>query len=289
MTADTQFVRADSKPERRKALFRLLAFFAFSFVLMIASGVVQMILLGMKEVRHFSLATTAGTALAVLLAMVATALIAKDKPAAFGFGRRRAARNFLIGLVCGPAFLAAQLGILAALGGFSFGTLSPPGDALLHSAFVLAGTFLLVGFAEESLWRGYVLVQLARTISFWPAAAILSAIFAAGHAANGGENLIGLSSAFLFGIVLAASFRLTGSLWFAVGTHAAWDYGQSFVFGVPDSGLRIEGALFHPSIHGPAWLTGGSAGPEGSVLTAFSLLAILAASWLLRVRAAASS
>ena len=77
------------------------------------------------------------------------------------------------------------------------------------------------------------------------------------------------------GLILAYSFRRSGALWFALGFHASWDYAQSFVFGVPDSGVWLPGALLHPTIHGPSWLTGGSAGREGSVL-ALPILAVLA-------------
>lgn len=55
-------------------------------------------------------------------------------------------------------------------------------------------------------------------------------------------------------------------MWFAVGLHAGWDYAESFVFGVPNSGLTLPGYLLHARFDGPAWLTGGSAGPEGSLL-----------------------
>jgi membrane protease YdiL (CAAX protease family) len=60
--------------------------------------------------------------------------------------------------------------------------------------------------------------------------------------------------------------RRTGSLWFAVGFHAAWDWGETFVYSVPDSGTVFPGHLLKTSLHGPGWLTGGVVGPEGSLL-----------------------
>ncbi|MDE2500283.1 MAG: CPBP family intramembrane metalloprotease, partial [Alphaproteobacteria bacterium] len=120
--------------------------------------------------------------------------------------------------------------------------------------------------------------------SFWPAAILLSAIFGAAHLMNGGENHVGALVAFLFGIVLAFSFRQTGSLWLALGLHSGWDYAESFIFGVPDSGVVLSGRLFHSVLHGPDWLTGGTVGPEGSILVAAPLLAMVLVSWLLRAR-----
>ncbi|HEY6291801.1 MAG TPA: hypothetical protein VI455_09615, partial [Terriglobia bacterium] len=60
--------------------------------------------------------------------------------------------------------------------------------------------------------------------------------------------------------------RRTGSLWFAIGLHASWDYSESFLYSVPDSGAMIPGHLLNSSFHGPVWLTGGAVGPEGSAL-----------------------
>jgi hypothetical protein len=55
-------------------------------------------------------------------------------------------------------------------------------------------------------------------------------------------------------------------LWFAVGLHASWDYSESFIYSVPDSGIVVPGHLLNSSFHGPRWLTGGTVGPEGSAL-----------------------
>jgi CAAX protease family protein len=59
--------------------------------------------------------------------------------------------------------------------------------------------------------------------------------------------------------------RRTGSLWFAVGMHAAFDFGETFFYSVPDSGMVLPGHLSDATLHGPTWLTGGSVGPEASV------------------------
>jgi hypothetical protein len=63
-------------------------------------------------------------------------------------------------------------------------------------------------------------------------------------------------------------------LWFAVGYHAAWDWGETFFYGTPDSGLPGKGHLLNSSFHGSQWMTGGTVGPEGSVLNLVLLLAV---------------
>jgi membrane protease YdiL (CAAX protease family) len=76
------------------------------------------------------------------------------------------------------------------------------------------------------------------------------------------------------GMFFCLTVRRTGDLWFAVGAHAVHDFGQAFVYSVPNSGTLIRDPLFTSTLAGPTWLTGGAAGPEGSVLE-LAVLALL--------------
>jgi hypothetical protein len=77
---------------------------------------------------------------------------------------------------------------------------------------------------------------------------------------------MGAVTAGLIGLFFCLTLRRTGSLWFAIGAHTAWDWAETFLYGVPNSGQVAPGHLFSPRFHGSRWLTGGSVGPEGSVL-----------------------
>jgi uncharacterized protein len=136
--------------------------------------------------------------------------------------------------------------------------------------------FLCVGLFEEFLFRGYAQFTLATGIGFWLAATALSAAFGAIHIRNSGEDLIGALSVFMIGMFFCLTLRRTGNLWFAVGLHAAFDWGETFLFSVPNSGLVAPGHLLNSSVHGPVWLTGGTVGPEGSVM-AFVVVGIASA------------
>jgi len=72
-------------------------------------------------------------------------------------------------------------------------------------------------------------------------------------------------------LLLALTLKRTGNLWLAVGWHAAFDFGESFLFSVPDSGTLLPGHLSNATLHGPAWLTGGTVGPEGSIFSFITL------------------
>lgn len=278
------FKSAGGWKERGKALLKVLGF----VVLVAGIGVPAT-----NAVRHISMGGSfeargaAGEWLMILICLLATAIMARlsgAKFGTFGLGGKNRRRNFLIGLAAGIGLLAVQLGAMFALGGFSFGTSNGGIRSLLAPAVLYAALFAGVGIFEETAFRGFVLVQLSRAISFWPAAILLCVLFGAVHLGNDNENIFGAVAAGLFGVVFAYSFRATGSLWLAIGLHTGWDYAESFIFGVPDSGMTLDGRVLHPAFHGPDWLTGGSVGPEGSILILGPLLAILLIGWALRPR-----
>ena len=98
---------------------------------------------------------------------------------------------------------------------------------------------------------------------------------------NPGESPVGLVGVGAASLIFCLSLWYTGSLWWAVGFHAAWDWGQSYFYGTADSGLVAQGHLFreHP-VGRPLW-SGGATGPEGSVIVLPLLLviALLMAAW----------
>jgi len=101
---------------------------------------------------------------------------------------------------------------------------------------------------------------------FWQAAWASSAVFGFLHTGNNGENWIGVLAAAGIGFVFCVSVRLTGSAWWAIGFHAAWDWGESYFYGTADSGLVAQGHLLTTSPAGRAFWSGGTDGPEGSFL-----------------------
>jgi membrane protease YdiL (CAAX protease family) len=207
----------------------------------------------------------------------------------YGFGPQRRLRNFCIGLCWGVGLLSLLVAVLRAAGWLVFDERLLFGPAVIRYGLLWIGGFLLVGTTEEVFLRGYLQFTLTRGLSgiyrrffgrlhanslgFWSAAVVLSVVFGADHASNPGESPLGIIAAGLVGLVFCLSLWRTGSLWWAIGFHAAWDWAQSFLFGVPDSGLAVEGHLFATHPVGRAYLSGGATGPEGSVF----LIPILAA------------
>lgn len=171
------------------------------------------------------------------------------------------------GVACGVGALGMVCGTMLLAGRMHVGQPLLPLTPALGSGFAWGLAFMAVAAMEELLFRGYVFATLSRGIGFWRASVLLSALFMGAHLRNAGETWIGLLTVFLFGVLFCVLVRSTGALWFGIGVHAGWDWTQSFLLGVPDSGTIAQGRVFAPWFDGPLWLTGGAPGPEGSVLT----------------------
>src|SRR2546425_7692395 len=189
---------------------------------------------------------------------------------AYGLPARNAfGKLFWQGALLGLAELCAVMSLIAVFGAYRFGPLAVHGAWLLRWGLTWAFFFLAVGLSEEFLFRGYVQFTLAKGIGFWPAAVFLSTLFAAAHLGKGnaGENWVGALGILVIGLFWCLTLRRTGSLWFAVGMHASFKFGDTFLYSVSNigPGYPVEGHLSSAILHGPAWLTGGAMGPEASV------------------------
>lgn len=213
--------------------------------------------------------------IAALLPALVLARMEQRSFSSYGMPPARAFRfNFWIGALWGFFSLTLLLAAMRAFGLFYFGGLAIHGTRALKFAAFWGLVFLIVALYEEFFARGYTQFTLADGIGFWPAALVISAIFGVSHLRNPGEAWTGALGAAFIGLFWCFTLRRTGTLWFAIGMHASWDWGETFFYSVPDSGIIAPGHLLRSSFHGARWLTGGSVGPEGSVLL-FVLFALL--------------
>lgn len=222
--------------------------------------------------------------LASALAAFVVSRVERRRFAAYGIGPLTSHRvkQFLVGCGWGFGLLTLLVLILHYTGLLAWN------GVLLHGAEVAKWgalwflAFLGVGLLEEFLTRGFLQFTLARGVAgiakamgasdrwrnafgFWAIALFFSLLFGLGHNGNPGESPVGLASAGLIGLVFAFSLWRTGSLWWAIGFHAAWDWAQSFVWGVADSGGMMQHHLLDTHPQGAVLMSGGLTGPEGSV------------------------
>ena len=181
--------------------------------------------------------------------------------------------RFWQGCALGIVEIVVLIGCIAAFRGYSFGSLNLHGSAVWKWAAFWGLFFIVVGLFEEFTFRGYLQFTLADGIGFWPAAWILSLGFGAVHLMNPGEGIVGAVSVAMMGLIIALTLKRTGNLWFVVGWHAAFDFGETFLFSVPNSGNVFEGHLSNATLQGAKWLTGGTVGPEGSVFSFITMAA----------------
>jgi membrane protease YdiL (CAAX protease family) len=209
----------------------------------------------------------AGNLAAAVIPAIVLAQVEQRPWRTFGLpGRQAFGRLFWVGTIWGFVGISLLMLALYGAGAFSFGRVVLHGARMARFAAFWAVMFVLVGLYEEFLLRGYSQFTLTRGIGFWPSAVVLSAGFGLIHLRNDGEAWTGALAAAFIGFFFCLTLRRTGSLWFAVGFHAFWDWGQTFLYSVPDSGTMEPGHLMGPSFQGPDWLTGGSVGPEASAL-----------------------
>lgn len=270
----------------------------FLFFVLLAiggGGLLQLVLVTVVGYRPppgfgaFDLGLADGLGLAVAL-LVAAILNPFDEHPFGAYGLPPGGRlvpRFVEGAAWGGAAVGLLMTLIWAAGGVSFAGLALHGPALAQAAIAWAVTMIVLGLYEEFLFRGYALVALWDGLGFWPAAIVLSALFGALHYfTKPMETWVDFATVALIGLFLAYTFFRTGSLWFAVGFHAAFDYAALVVFGGPNSGNQgkpLDDRLLATTFHGPAWLTGGPLGPEASFF-AFLVVAGLFAAFVWRSR-----
>jgi len=270
-------------PNGIRAGWRVLIFVAIVAALVVVlAAALRLVSHGGARLGTMSMLTPLGTGIseAVIFLLTSSAAlimarIERRKYGQYGLPVKSAFRqDFWIGTLAGFLAISACLLGIFALHGFRLTGLAIHGRTMVSATVAWSAAFVAVGLAEEFAFRGYLQFTLTTGMGFWPSAILLSALFGLAHAGNPGESKFGLFSVVLFGLLFCLFLRRTGNLWWAVGFHAGWDWGQTFFYGVPDSGLQPYHNLFNCSFSGPRWLTGGSVGPEASVFTPIVLLIV---------------
>ena len=156
---------------------------------------------------------------------------------------------------------------MLAFGGMQIHGLATTGLPLLLAALAWLGANVCVGVAEEFFYRSYFLQTWWKALGFWPGAIVVALIFTSDHYFyKTGENIWDVITLMSLSLLMSYSVLRSGTLWFAVGFHIAFDYMQLFIIGTPNGSHLPVGRLLDVSFQGPAWLTGGVLGTEASFL-----------------------
>jgi len=269
-----------------RAGWRLLIFLAIVIALINASDfLVHHLLHGADEVTTFLV----GELMDFLIFLFASWIMGRIEGRTIGdYGlpwRKMFRRQFWLGALIGFAAISGLLVVMRIFGVFHVEGIALHGFGVAEWAIAWGLVFILVAVREEFRARGYGLFTLSMGIGFWPAAILSAAFFGYSHHGNSGEDWIGLCNAGLFGLLTCFLLRRTGNLWMPIGVHTAFDWGETYFYGVADSGQVQPGHFLNSSSSGVVWLSGGSVGPEGSVFCTLliTVLWLISAVWLRQV------
>ena len=140
-----------------------------------------------------------------------------------------------------------------------------PLPVVIIQLVIFVVVFLLVGWQEELLSRGYHLQTLASGTNLFWGVVLSSVIFGLLHLANPNARWVSAVGIFFAGLFLAAGYLRTGRLWLSIGLHIGWNFAEGVLFGFPVSGLAAY-PLLRIQVHGPELWTGGAFGPEAGLI-----------------------
>ncbi len=166
------------------------------------------------------------------------------------------------GLLLGAGLFSVVVATLYLLGCYHVTAFNPAAPWL--AALLVYG--LGAGISEEILFRGVLYRIVEEGLGSWAALLLSALFFGFAHGANPGATAwssaaIAIEAGLLFGLL----YHLTRSLYLCMGVHAAWNFSQGTVYGIPVSGLKADGWLVSTR-SGPDWLSGGVFGAEASVV-----------------------
>jgi membrane protease YdiL (CAAX protease family) len=185
-----------------------------------------------------------------------------------GIGISVAQMGFIFVLMLGAGWLTFE----------GFAWQFDPVGTVINGALTFFVIFVLVGWSEELLSRGYHLQTMASGLNLFWGVVLSSAIFGVLHLGNPNATWVSTAGIFFAGIFLAFGYLRTRQLWLPIGLHIGWNFCEGVVFGFPVSGLETY-KLIRIEITGPELWTGGAFGPEAGLIVLPSLLLGAALIW----------
>ena len=181
---------------------------------------------------------------AIWVAFFIITLLPHNKPirkAISSFCKGNNFKNLLVGYILGLALNSACI-VSALLHGDIH--LYFKGSSLVRFVLLFFAVFIQSS-AEELICRGFLYQRLKKgyrsPLMYVIGNAVLFSVF---HLGNPGINLLALVNIVLIGIVFSLMVYYFDSIWMAMAFHAAWNFNQNIIFGLPNSGLVSPVSIF---------------------------------------------
>lgn len=178
------------------------------------------------------------------LALLLFALIPYNRPMLKALGKQvkgNTLKMFAVGLTIGLGMnlLCAVVAIVNGDIAITFHSVRPVSLLLIFIAVLIQSA------AEETVCRVYVYQRLIR-FNCKPllAAVFSSAFFTILHLMNPGITPLSVVNLFLSGLVYSAMVIYMDSLWATIAAHAAWNFCQNILLGLPNSGNVVPYSVF---------------------------------------------
>ncbi len=194
------------------------------------------------------------------------------------------------GLLAGLGEVLLVFGILTALGitRSTWGLTAVTANRVILALGWILASSILAPLVEEALNRGYWFQNIQRGWGVIAATLITSLLFGGLHLLNPNAEILGALNIALEAVAFVLGLLWFRSLWFPIGWHAAWNFAQFFIVGLPNSGISVDSmglkgaTLLATTVSGPNWLTGGAFGMEASAVKTIVLIGILAGMFWLK-------
>ena len=193
----------------------------------------------------------------------------KRNASTLGFRKKGAAFEYTSGIIIGFAMISLTV-ILCIL--FNAVEIKPSENLSPGLLFLFFVAFIFQGMGEEALFRGYLMMTIAKRNNIWTAIILNSVLFSLLHVINPNFSIIAFINIFLFGVFASIYMLKRGSIWAVGAIHAIWNFAQGNIFGFNVSGISNMSTLFESSYNQSAQIvSGGSFGPEGGLMATLIL------------------
>jgi len=250
-------------------------------ILSIIVGIVLFIPIGLLELNFDSPIVFLANEATMLIAITGATFLARrflDKRSIASLGLKpnlQALTDILVGIVITFFQMGLIFWLEIYLGWTKFNGFAwqiDPAGAVAAGVGMWLVIFLIVGWQEELLSRGYHLQTLESGTNLFWAVLLSSSVFGALHIFNPNATWISTVGIILAGLFLALPFILTRQLWLSIGLHIGWNFFEGVVFGFPVSGIENIYPILRHTVTGPELWTGGAFGPEAGLLVLPALL-----------------
>lgn len=212
------------------------------------------------------------TSICVVLTAAFTCLIERRPLRTCMIEKRKLVPDYLSGMLIGFAMFSGAV-LIAWFGGGLNRIAAPPSLSPVTYSLLCVG-WLIQGFSEEFMFRGWIMTSAGTFHKPWTAVLLSSVLFAAAHLGNDGISIMALVNLTLYGAAAALLILRKRSIWCSGALHSVWNWAQGNFYGLSVSGMETSPntVLHFEQTAGKDWLNGGAFGLEGGAAVTIVLV-----------------